>query len=284
MRTWCGRRVTVGLLAGALMLASCGSTDESEAPEQASEPGDEPQAEEGAASARDDPPSDDTDAGEDAAVAADAPCSAEDTNLQPEPPENAQDVRQAAGDLLGDGRTDQVLTYAVDTGDDRSHWLRLVTDTGYVVELPLDDASSMAPVQPLGITSIGADREVAFVVEGSGTAGVNVGLWALHDASGPCQPARVSLPDHTAGPTFHVGATQQRASGLTCGDVHGDGRPELVVTEAERADGDGYDWRQSAWHWPGGGELQFVEDDQGTVDDLDELEGLELDCPTVETP
>ncbi len=232
---------------------------------------------------------DDSDAASAAEVEDDEPgvavCTSDDTQLSPGVPDAATRVEQASGDLTGDGIDDTVATYAIGEGDDAVFLLRVETATGYVVEASLDDAAAMAPVGPLGVADVGPAQGVAMVVEASGAAGVNVALWGLHDhGEGACALRPVTVPDHTVERTFGVGGTTGHASGLRCEDVSGDGGDELVVVTAERAD-DGYDWRETAWRWPGAGALEHVATDEGSVAELEELDGgLGLGCPGVEAP
>ena len=241
----------------------------------------------GAADATEDDP-DDRGVGDDAAGTAqvEAACTDADTNLEAAVPSAAERVEQASGDLTGDGRDDTIITYAIGDADNPAFRLRIDAASGYVVEVPLDDASAIADVRPLGAASFGGDRDVAFVIEGSGASGVNVALWALHDQpDAPCALLPVTVPDHTVPRTFAIGGSAGQASSLACEDDTGDGETELIVTEAE-ADGDGgYTWRQSAWTWPDGGELLGAGVAEGTVADLSDLTAqLGADCPGVDLP
>lgn len=194
-----------------------------------------------------------------------AACTGADSALEPGVPDQAERVEQATGDLTGDGNDDTIITYAVGDG---VFMLRFETASGYVVEASLDDASEVAPVQPLGAASIGGDREVAWVLESTGASGVNVGLWALHEQDDhPCALLPVTIPDHTADRTFSIGGTASGFSALACGDATGDGSSELRVLRAEAAGDDQFTYQTSAWSWDGAGALTFVTGDEGTVDD-----------------
>ncbi len=228
------------------------------------------------------------DGGDDSAGTAhfEAPCTDADTNLEAGVPAAAERVEQATGDLTGDGQDDTILTYAIGDPDSPTFLLRIEAASGYVVEVPLDDASAIADVRPLGAASFGGDRDVAFVVEDSGASGINVGLWALHDQpDAPCALLPVTVPDHTVSRTFAVGGSTGHASSLACDDYTGDGATELIVTEAE-ADGDGgYTWREVAFFWHDGGELLDAGLDDGTVAELSDLDAqLGADCPGVDLP
>lgn len=281
-------RPAVAVIAGALLVASCGSADDTGSDEASEASGEDEATDDAAADGVDDADAEDDAEAEDEAepvAANEADCSDADTELGPGLPDVAESVEQTTGDLLGDGQPDQVTTYAIGSGDDAVYLLRVETSSGYVVEASLDDATSHAPVRPLGTASIGGTREVALVVETVGASAVNVGLWALHDFDEqPCALARVTIPDHTTEPTFAVGGTVGHASGLSCGDADGDGASELVVVTAESEDGESYDWSESAWRWPGAGELAHVGEEAGTEspEELDARMGL--NCPSVDAP
>lgn len=228
----------------------------------------------------------DADGGSAGTAQVEAACTDADTNLEPGVPPAAERVEQASGDLTGDGRDDTIITYAVGDADRPTFLLRIEAASGYVVEVPLDGASASADVRPLGAASFGGDRDVAFVIEGAGASGINVGLWALHDlADQPCALAPVSGPDHADARTFAIGGSTGHASNMACEDRTGDDEPELVVVEAQ-ADGDGgYTWRESAWSWPDGGELLGAGVADGTVAELSELSSrFGADCPGVDLP
>ncbi len=220
-------------------------------------------------------------------AASDSPCPASASNLDPDLASNAQRVEEAVGDLDGDDRPDRLVTYK--QGDQGSFFFRVVLATGYVVEAPLDQASDMAPVKPLGATTIGADRQVAFVVEQAGASTANLSLWAMPDyPDQPCGLSRVTIADPTSPTLFPVGGSAGAGSGLQCRDMDGDGATDLVVRSISAEGDDTYSWSEQGWHWPGQDALRGVGQADGTFhepDDHDEIGSFHsFDCPGVPAP
>lgn len=214
----------------------------------------------------------------------DSPCDADDTRLDAELPVDAERIEQTVGDLTGDGMQDEVITYAMSSGDATTYYLRVVTGSGYVVERQLEDASDLAPVQPLGAAALGGDREVAFVLESAGASGFNIALFGLHDLDDePCPLLPVTIADHTVARQFTIGGTVGASSGLGCAEVGG--TPALTVTQAERSSDGGYEWTRAAYHWPDAGELRFADDDVAAIPEGEDVPGVGiLDCPGMTLP
>ncbi len=226
----------------------------------------------------------DDQAGEGPAGRAAAPCTGDDTMLSADLPAEAEHVQTATGDLTGDGQPDELITYALDLGDSPIFTLRIVAASGYIVERELEAAVDLYPVMPLGAAALGGDREVAFVLEGSGASGFGVSLFALHDwDDDPCALLPVTIPDHTAPRMFPIGGTVGQSSGLGCAEVGG--VPALTVTSAQQSSDGGYDWTRFSYHWPDAGELQFAADEMAVIPEGDNIPGVgELTCAGMSLP
>lgn len=258
--------------------------DRGEAVEEAADPDGGPPAERQTDTQGTEEPATEEPAPDEPADAVAAPCTGEDTMLSADLPAGAEHVQTATGDLTGDGQPDELITYAIDPGDSLIFTLRIVTDSGYIAERELEAAVDLYPVMPLGAASLGGDREVAFVLEGSGASGFGVSLFALHDwDDDPCALLPVTIPDHTAPRMFPIGGTVGQSSGLGCAEVGR--RAALTVTRAEQTTGGGYEWMRSTWHWNDQGALEFVDDEQATIAEGDDLPGVgELDCEGIDLP
>ena len=213
-----------------------------------------------------------------------APCRGDDTMLSADLPAEAEYVQAATGDLTGDGQPDELITYALDFGDAPIFYLRIATASGYIAERELEAAVDLYPVMPLGAASLGGDREVAFVLEGSGASGFGVSLFALHDwDDDPCALLPVTIADHTVPRMFPIGGTVGQSSGLGCGEEGG--VPALTVTNAQQSSDGGYDWTRFSYHWPDAGELQFAADEMAVIPEGDDIPGVgELDCAGMSLP
>lgn len=214
-----------------------------------------------------------------------SPCRVQATPSQAGAPDEAIRVEQVSGDLDGDGAADRLVTYAADS-EDPTFFLRVVTDAGYAAQAELDQASGFVDVRPLGVTGIGADRPVVFVLEGASASAQLVSLWALHDLpQQPCALRRVTPPGPDAPEIFRVGGSAGGIGGLACRDVAGTDATELVVTSATRAADSRWEWRERAWTWPGAGALAAVSQDAGIVETQQQAADYAgLDCPGVSGP
>ena len=228
-----------------------------------------------------------------AAAAAASDCPADASNLEPTLPPDATRAEEATGDLDGDGQPDRLITYRA--GGQAGFFLRVVLATGYVVDAPLDQASDITHVKPLGAVDLTGSpataphRQVAFVVEQAGASTDNLSLWAMpDDPLEPCGLARVTLPDTSTPTLFPVGGSSGAGSGLACRDVNGDGTTDLVVRSVSSSGDNRYDWSEHAWHWPGADALAPVAQDSGTFQtpgDRDKIDVFyTLDCDGVASP
>lgn len=187
----------------------------------------------------------------------------------------ASDVTTEQADVDGDGQPDDVTTYRLSD----EWWVRFATAAGYTVERTFQVTGSMAPVRPYGHGWIGVERDAVFLVESTSASGENLlvmGLWEDDDGR-PCVPAPIDA-EHNA--TFPVHGSMGAPTGVACRDQTGDGRQELVVTQASQRQDGGYDWDSAIWRWNGqaystvqGSALEYLGAESGTADSLEQLSG-----------
>lgn len=271
-----GARVPAIVLAAALLAAGCTDEQGGTASSPAPQPPHTPAAPAPAAS---------PDAVADPGSPTAAPCRAPATPSPRGAPDDAIRVERASGDLDGDGAADQVITYATDSQDPTFH-LRVITDSGHVAQAELDEADASVDVAPLGVRDVGADREVAFVLEGGSASARLVSLWALHDLPDRvCALRRVTVPAPDTRDVLRVGGSTAGGGGLACRDVAGTGAAELIVTSTTRATDGRWEWSEQAFTWPGAGALEEVSQDSGVVDSEQQAaDYYGMDCPGVSSP